>query len=89
MKTAKVMKANDFTEVYHASKIINTNSALVAMYLNLLLQGMNDFDMKKWNDPTACPYNTPEYGYTYSQDLKLEKGLPFLDMEEPLITFVK
>ena len=36
LKKAKVMKANVFTKVYHASKSINTNSALVAMYLNFL-----------------------------------------------------
>jgi hypothetical protein len=76
LKTAKVIKSNFFTRIYHSSEknlSENTHRALVAIYLDLLGQGMNGFNLKKQNEPTVCPWDTRGDDYQSSQEIKLER----------------
>jgi hypothetical protein len=84
LKTAKVIKLNFFTRIYHGSKknlSENTHRALVAIYLDLLGQGMNGFDLKRQNEPSVCPWDTPGDDYKSSQELKLERENKEMDFE--------
>ena len=84
LKTAKVIKSSVFTKIYHSCKkhvSENSHRALVAIYLDLLGQGMYDFDLKKQNEPTVCSWDTPGDDYKSSQELNLERENKEMDFE--------